>query len=82
MIESATFGSAVEHLKADNNCVISRAGWNGKGQWVMLQRPDKHSKMSRPYLYINTAQNDLVPWVPSISDILSEDWTIECKDNI
>lgn len=27
---------------------IQRAGWNGKGMWLMLQVPDAHSKMSLP----------------------------------
>lgn len=30
----------------------------------------------RPYLLLLTAQEDFVPWVPSISDILAVDWRI------
>lgn len=30
----------------------------------------------RGYLAMKTAQNDVVPWVASHSDILSEDWMI------
>jgi hypothetical protein len=70
----ASFGAAVEALK--NGRRASRQGWNVKGMWIELQRPDAHSKMSLPYVYMFTAQGDLVPWVASQTDILSEDWVI------
>lgn len=28
----------------------------------------------RPYLMLHTAQDDFVPWVPTISDVLALDW--------
>lgn len=28
----------------------------------------------RPYLMIRTAQEDYVPWVPTVSDLLAGDW--------
>lgn len=31
----------------------------------------------RPYLVLHTAQDDLVPWAPSVSDTLAEDWGLE-----
>lgn len=46
------------------------------GQWIELQRPDAHSKMSLPYLYIRTVQGDLVPWLASQTDMLAEDWNV------
>ena len=30
----------------------------------------------RPYLQLKTAQNDCAMWVPSVSDVLAEDWYI------
>ena len=51
-----------------------RSGWNGKGMWIALQVPDAHSKMTLPYLYMCTAQGDLVPWLASQTDLLAEDW--------
>lgn len=42
--------------------------------------PDAHSKMTTPYLYLNSpadAQNTpgaSVPWLVSQPDILAEDW--------
>jgi len=79
MISNTTFGAALEHLKADSECRISREGWNGKGMWLKLQVPDKHSKMSLPYIYMKTADGNLVPWLASQTDILAEDWSIICK---
>jgi len=81
MIDNATFGAAIEHLKADPDCRISRSGWNGKGMWLKLQTPDKYSKMSLPYIYMKTADGNLVPWLASQTDILAEDWSIVCKSH-
>jgi len=70
-----TFGDALAALKDGER--VSRTGWNGKGMWLELQRPDKHSKMTLPYIYMSTAQGDLVPWLASQTDILAEDWVWE-----
>lgn len=67
------FSTALLKCKAGDK--ISRAGWNGKGMWLMLQVPDAHSKMTLPYLYMRTSQGDLVPWLASQTDILASDWT-------
>jgi hypothetical protein len=53
-----------------------RKGWNGKGLWVKMQVPDEHSKMSLPYVYIKSIDDRLVPWVPSQTDLLCEDWEV------
>ena len=53
---------------------VTRAGWNASGQYVAMQIPDKGSKMSRPYLYLKNAQNEMVPWVPSQGDLFASDW--------
>ncbi|RPH73995.1 DUF2829 domain-containing protein [bacterium] len=68
------FGDAIRYLKA-GKCV-QRVGWNGKGMWLKLQTPDAHSKMSLPYIYMSTAQGDLVPWLASQTDVLSDDWQL------
>ncbi len=57
-------------------CRITRAGWNGAGQYVAMQYPDGRSKMSQPYLYLRNAQGDLVPWAPSQGDLFAHDWAI------
>lgn len=66
------FGQALEVLNAGRS--VQRSGWNGKNQKITLQRPDDHSKMTLPYIYITTVQGDRVPWLASQTDILAEDW--------
>lgn len=55
---------------------VTRAGWNGPGQSLELQVPDEHSKMTKPYVFINTVQGDRVPWLASQSDLLAIDWIV------
>lgn len=66
------FDVAIKLLKQGD--YVAREGWNGKHMWLGLQRPDAHSKMSLPYIYMCTAQGDLVPWLASQTDMLAEDW--------
>lgn len=68
------FGGAIVALKGGN--IVARKGWNGKGMWLKLQVPDAHSKMTLPYIYMKTAQDDLVPWLASQTDILADDWEL------
>ncbi len=53
-----SFGMALRELKEGEK--LTRAGWNGKGQFVELQIPDKNSKMTLPYIYISTVDGELV----------------------
>lgn len=75
---SMTFGEALERLKLCKK--VARRGWNGKGLWLELQRPDENSKMTLPYVYLNYPSGDKyhdgckVPWLPSQTDMLEEDW--------
>lgn len=71
---SLDIGDAVYHLKAGKK--ISRKGWNGKDMYLELQTPDENSKMTLPYVYMRTAQGDLVPWLCSQTDLLAEDWQV------
>lgn len=75
------FGEALEALKEGKK--VARKGWNGKGIFIGLQRPDEHSKMTSPYIFIDTtglqttnpdAPKSRVPWLASQTDMLSEDW--------
>ena len=68
------FGTALEKLLAGER--LARAGWNGKNMYIHLQVPDAKSKMTLPYLYMYTAAGNLVPWLASQSDILTEDWFV------
>jgi hypothetical protein len=66
------FGNALTCLKMGDT--VARVGWNGKNMWLKLQTPDANSKMSLPYIFMCTADGDLVPWVASQTDILAADW--------
>jgi hypothetical protein len=74
------FGDALAALKDGKR--VARSGWNGKGLWLELQRPDPHSKMTLPYVYLNypadaaNTPGARVPWLASQTDMLGEDWGI------
>ena len=77
------FGQAIESLKSGKK--VARSGWNGKGIFIELQVPDKFSKMTSPYIFIDTtgletqnpdAPKSRVPWLASQTDMLAEDWDI------
>lgn len=65
-------GWAVNQMQ--NGRRVARSGWNGKNMYLELQVPDAHSKMTLPYIYMRTAQGDLVPWLCSQTDLLAFDW--------
>lgn len=69
-----TFGDALSLLK--RGAKVARNGWNGKKMWLALQVPDENSKMSLPYIYMKTADDKVVPWLASQSDMLAEDWGV------
>ena len=77
------FGNAIELLKQGKR--VKRKGWNGRGIFLELQTPNEYSKMTHPYIYIDTtgletsnpnAPKDRVPWLASQTDMLSEDWVL------
>ena len=84
-----TFGSALEALKKGQR--VQRAGWNGKGMFLFLV-PGSVFKVNRPpllgiypegtevtycpHIDMKTADNKVVPWLASQTDVLAEDWSI------
>ena len=77
-----SFGLATEAIK--KGLRVARDGWNGKGMWVGLHCEDGvfvreacgTELQYGNYLAIKTADNHLVPWVPSQTDMLADDWLI------
>jgi hypothetical protein len=59
-----------------NGSRVTRPGWNGKGMWLALQLPDEQSKMTLPYIYMKTGDDQRVPWLASQTDLLAMDWMI------
>lgn len=75
------YGTALAAAKLGRR--ITRRGWNGKGLWVELQRPDANSKMTLPYLFLCYPEDApvvtpgaRVPWLASQTDMLAEDWVV------
>ena len=74
------FGHALDLLKQGKK--VARQGWNGKGMWLMLCMPDGDYTLEStgktyqrlPYIYMKTADDKLVPWLASQTDVLAEDW--------
>ena len=83
MESGVTFGRVIAALWEGHKA--ARAGWNGRGIFIELQRPDANSKMTHPYIFIDTtglqtdnpdAPKNRVPWLASQTDMLSNDWCI------
>ena len=71
-----TFSTVLDMMKKyrHHNLRFKRSGWNGKDMYITLQCPDENSKMTESYIYMKTADGELVPWVASQTDLLAEDW--------
>ena len=75
--EKTNFSNALIHLKEGKR--VTRKGWHGIGMYLELQKPQASSdvcKMTLPYIYITTEEENLVPWIASQTDLLAEDWKI------
>lgn len=71
-----TFSETLEGLKADKT--YARKGWNGKNLTVKLMSAleDRFNgyDFNPFFIIINSDSSVINPWVPSVSDILAEDW--------
>lgn len=81
------FGDALEILK--NGGRVHRAGWNGKQMFLFLvpgstfvvnrppllgTYPEGTSIDYLPHIDMKTADDKVVPWFASQSDLLADDW--------
>lgn len=76
------FGEALKVLRTGAR--VARAGWNGKGMWLVLVRPSGYPPLEArgewadpkplPWIGMKTADHGFVPWLASQTDILAEDW--------
>lgn len=74
-----SFGDAIDEMKLGKK--VCRKGWNGKGMFLYIHVPiykgsDEHTDCTLPYIVMYTADLNLVPWLASQTDMLSEDWMI------
>lgn len=76
------FSDALKALKERKR--IKRLNWNGNTQWVVLIDPGNAMHVSTAGAFdmqkcfgLKNAQNKMQPgWVPSIGDLLAEDWVV------
>lgn len=76
------FGYAVKMMKEGKRA--SRIGWNGKGMWLRLAESPTKTEYRidgevfgfLPYIQMKTADDKIVPWLASQTDVLAEDWVI------
>ena len=83
------FGDAIRLLK--EGFKVARSGWNGKNMFLFLVQGSKF-KVNRPpllgiykegteivyqpHIDMKTADNTVVPWLASQSDLLADDWGV------
>ncbi len=88
-LSGLTFGQALEALRAGQR--VARVGWNGKGMFLFLV-PGSVFRVNRPPLMgiypegteinyhahvdMRTANGQIVPWLCSQTDMLSDDWVL------
>jgi hypothetical protein len=88
-VDGLTFGLAIEALKLGKR--VARAGWNGRGMFLFLV-PGSTFQVNRPpllgiypegtainycpHIDMKTADEKVVPWLASQTDVLAEDWQI------
>ena len=86
---SMPFGLAVEAVKKGHK--VARSGWNGKGMFLFLV-PGSTFKVNRApllgiypegteinyhaHIDMKTADDKVVPWLASQTDVLADDWYI------
>lgn len=81
------FGVAIEMVKQGYK--IARKGWNGKGMYVYYVQASSYKACTEtamkefgemvpyePYLAIKNVKGTVSTWVPSINDVLAEDWEV------
>lgn len=72
------FGDALHILR--NGGKVCRRGWNGKNMFLFLINRWENPYSAEldldtlPFICMKTADNKLVPWLASQTDILAMDW--------
>jgi hypothetical protein len=88
-LSAMSFGDAITMLKRGNK--VARLGWNGKGMFLFLV-PGSVFKVNRApllgiypegteityhaHIDMKTADDKVVPWLASQTDMIAEDWVL------
>lgn len=83
--EAGGFSDVLRHVM--NGRKAYRDGWNGKNQFIFVAKASVPHPLhvpgeNEPKLYVNmelflaiyTVHSEVVPWVPSQSDMFAHDW--------
>ncbi len=83
------FSEALDAIKRHEG--VRRSGWNGRDLWIRLRKrspgyrvldDDETAALGfgakgwRPYIEMKDAQDMLVPWLASQTDLLADDWEL------
>jgi hypothetical protein len=66
------FEDAIKAMRAGKTARLDQ--WE-EDVFISIQVPDANSKMSAPYFYV-TSRFGMVPWIPTMIEMLTEEWTI------
>ena len=79
------FGTALEELKQGSK--VARSGWNDKGMFISYVPANSYPAQTEiakkefgemvpydAYLAITNVTGSVSAWVPSINDVLADDW--------
>lgn len=70
--EKMNFGEALEQVKQGRGMRLPQ--WK-EDVVIRAQFPDEHSKMTAPYLYMES-RFERVPWKETMIELFSEDWQV------
>lgn len=78
------FGDAINQMKFGDR--VQRNGWNGKGMFIFTIAGQEWEFVTDikgiddidtlPFICMKTADDKLVPWFASQTDVLAKDWEI------
>ena len=78
------FSNALEEMAKNNK--VQRSGWNGKGMFIFMICGNRwdftvdvegvNDMDTLPFYCMKTADNKLVPWLASQTDIIADDWQV------
>lgn len=74
------FGMAMVHMQCGKR--VCRHGWNGKGMFLFLIKEWTYTDGKQdnfpnlPFIAMKTADDKVVPWLASQTDLLAEDWCV------
>lgn len=69
-----TFGDAFDAINLGSGNGMRLPHWSGD-VLIKVQTPDENSKMTAPYLYVES-RNGLVPWKETMIELFSDEWEV------